>query len=76
MDRNHIHPLTTVGMMLSTAGAVVVQYLPTLIGFALTVLGIWLQRRENQRHERAMAALPAAVRPPFLPAEACTDSPP
>lgn len=74
MDRNHIHPLTTVGMMLSTAGAVVVQYLPTLIGFALTVLGIWLQSREHKRHEAAMAAI--AGRPPFLPAEACTDSPP
>lgn len=73
MNRHDAHPLTTVGLMLSTVGAVVVQYLPTLIGFALTVAGIWLQSREHRRHEHAMAAL--AIRPPFLPAEACADSP-
>jgi hypothetical protein len=48
------HPLYALGPFLTGAGAAVGQYLPTLVGFGLTVLGIWLQRREHRRHERAM----------------------
>lgn len=57
MDRHHVHPLTAVGLAFSSVGAAIVQYLPTLFGFALTVLGIYLQYRENRRHEREMDAI-------------------
>lgn len=64
MTDHKLHPLTAVGTLFSALGAVVAQYLPMLVGFALTVVGIWLQSRENRRHERAMAAV--RERPPRL----------
>lgn len=57
MTQNQIHPLTAAGLMLTGWGAAIVQYLPTLVGFALTLLGLWLQRQENRRHERALSQI-------------------
>lgn len=74
MDRNHLHPLIATGSLLSGVGALIGQYGPTLLGFALTLVGLWLDRRENRRHERALAEIQSG-RPPYLPAEACADSP-
>lgn len=66
MHEHHWHPLAAIGSMFTTVGAVINQYLPTLFGFGLTVLGIWLQRRENLRHERAMGRHDATGRPRAL----------
>lgn len=57
MTDHNVHPLTAAGTALSGFGALVQQYAPTVIGFALTLVGLWLQRREHQRHEAAMAAI-------------------
>ncbi len=56
------HPLTAVGMMFGGVGAVLLQLAPALIGLASVVLGWWLQRQENMRHERTLAERERAPR--------------
>jgi hypothetical protein len=67
VNHDHVHPLVAAGSALTGLGAVISDYAPTLVGFALTLLGLWLQHREHVRHETALAGLrptPPAPRPP------------
>lgn len=57
MNDHPVHPLVAAGSALSGFGAVVQAYLPTAVGFALTLVGLWLQRAEHRRHETAMDAI-------------------
>lgn len=54
MQHHHWHPLVAAGSTLSGLGAVFNEYLPAFVGFGLTLFGLWLQRRENRRHESEM----------------------
>jgi hypothetical protein len=56
VEGHPIHPLVAVGSTISGLGAITSEYAPMLVGFLLTLLGIYLQRCEHKRHERAMGA--------------------
>jgi hypothetical protein len=56
MDDHPIHPLVGIGTLFSSIGALTSEYVPMLVGFLVTLLGIFIQRCENKRHERAMGA--------------------
>jgi hypothetical protein len=53
-NHEHLHPLIAWGTLWTGLGGLLNQYAPTLFGFALTLVGLWLERRENKRHEQAM----------------------
>lgn len=57
MNRAHFEPLVAMGSLATFFGAIVDQYGAIIVGFGFTVLGLWLQRRENKRHEARMADL-------------------
>lgn len=61
MRREHGSILATIGNCFTAMGAVVSQYAPTVLGFALTLAGLWLERRERRArdadHRRQLAEL-------------------